>query len=62
MRRLDARNVLAILFVVAGAIPIVVWLGGKLYHSMKLEHVVQIVLVVVMLYFVWWVRKRMEKK
>ena len=62
MRRLDPRNLLAILFVIAGGIPIVVWLGSWLYHSMRLEHVAQAALIVILLYFAWWIRKRFEKK
>lgn len=62
MRPLDARNILAFVFVIAGAIPIVVWLSVWLYHSMKFEHVVQAVLIIVVLYFTWWFRKRFEKK
>jgi len=62
MRKRDARNVLAVLFVIAGAIPIVVWLGSWLYHSMRPEHLVQIALIAIVLYFTWWIRKRLEKK
>jgi Flp pilus assembly protein TadB len=62
MRKRDARNVLAVLFVIAGAIPIVVWLGSWLYHSMQAEHLVQIALIVIVLYLTWWIRKRLEKK
>jgi hypothetical protein len=29
---------------------------------MKPEHVVQAVLIVIMLHFAWWFRKRLEKK
>jgi hypothetical protein len=62
MRRLDTRNILAILFVVAGAIPIVVWLGSWFYHSATREQMIQAGLVVIVLYFAWWFRKRFEKK
>ena len=62
MRRRDPRNFLAILFVAAGAIPIVGWLGFWMYHHMKLEHVVQAALIAILLYVAWWVRKRLEKK
>jgi Flp pilus assembly protein TadB len=62
MRRLDTRNVLAVLFVIAGAVPIVVWLGSWLYHSATREQILQGGLVVMVLYFIWWLRKRHEKK
>ncbi|MGD0266886.1 MAG: hypothetical protein ABSD47_18315 [Candidatus Methylomirabilota bacterium] len=62
MRRLDARNILAILFVVAGAIPIVVWLASWVYHNMKPEHLVQAVVILIALYLAWWFRKRLERK
>jgi len=62
VRRLGAGDILAILFVVAGALPIVWWLGSWLYHSMTPSHVVPVVLVVGALYVTWWVRKRLEKR
>ena len=62
MRRFDARNVLAILFVIAGAIPIVAWLASWLNHSMTFEHLVQGALIVIVLTLAWWMRKRFEKK
>ncbi len=62
MRRFDARNVLAILFVIAGAIPIVVWLASWLYRSMTFDHLVQGALIVIVLTLAWWMRKRFEKK
>lgn len=62
MRKLDARNVLAILFVIAGAVPIVVWLASWAYHNMKPEHLVQAVVIVIALWLAWWFRKRLEKK
>lgn len=62
MRRLDVRDVLAILFVLIGAIPIVLWLGSWLYHSMTFDHLVQGALIVIVLTLAWWMRKRFEKK
>ncbi|HXZ43788.1 MAG TPA: hypothetical protein VEH53_03100 [archaeon] len=53
---------LAILFVLIGAIPIVWWLGSWLLHSATHEQIVQAVLIVVILYFAWWMRKRLKKK
>ena len=62
MKKLDTRNVLAVLFVIAGGVPIVIWLGAWLYHSATREQILQAGLVVIVLYFVWWLRKRHEKK
>lgn len=62
MRRLDARDILAILFVIAGALPVVWWLGSWLYRSATGEQLVQVVMVVIVLYVAWWFRKRLEKK
>ena len=62
MRRLDARNILAILFVIAGALPVAWWLGSWLYHYLRFEHVVQALLIVIVLTLAWWARKRLEKK
>jgi hypothetical protein len=62
MRRLDVRDVLAILFVLIGAIPIVLWLSSWLYHSMTFDHLVQGALIVIVLTLAWWMRKRFEKK
>jgi len=62
MRRPDVRDMLAILFVLIGAIPIVWWLGSWLLHSATHEQIVQAVLIVVILYFAWWMRKRLKKK
>ena len=61
-RRVGIRDLLAILFVVAGAIPIVMWLGSWLYHSATREQLVNGALIVVALYVVLWIRKRREKK
>jgi hypothetical protein len=62
MRRLDARDIFAILFVIAGALPVAWWLGSWLYHSMNPGHVVQAVLIIIVLYLAFWIRKRFEKK
>jgi hypothetical protein len=62
MRRLDVRDVLAILFVLIGAIPIVLWLSSWLHHSMTFDHLVQGALIVIVLTLAWWMRKRFEKK
>ena len=62
MRRFDVRDMLAILFVLIGAIPIVLWLGSWLLRSATREQIVQAVLIVGILYFAWWTRKRLEKK
>ncbi len=59
---LDIRNVLAVLFVIAGALPIVWWLGTHLLPHLRSEHAIQAALVLIVLYAAWWVRKRMEKK
>ena len=62
MRRRDLRDILAIVFVLAGVLPIVLWLGSWLSHSMNAQHIVQAVLIVVLLYVAWWIRKRLEKR
>ena len=62
MKKLDTRNALAVLFVILGGVPIVVWLGAWLYHSATREQILQAGLVVIVLYFAWWLRKRHEKK
>jgi drug/metabolite transporter (DMT)-like permease len=61
MRRLDPRNILAILFVLAGALPVAWWLGSWLYNSATRAQIVQAALVMVVLYVAWWFRKRAEK-
>ncbi len=59
---LDIRNVLAVLFVIAGALPIVWWLGTRLLPHLRPEHAIQAALVLIVLYVAWWVRRRLEKK
>ncbi len=62
MRQFDVRDMLAILFVLIGAVPIIWWLGSWLLHSATREQIVQAVSIIIILYFVWWIRKRLEKK
>ncbi len=59
---LDIGNLLAILFVIAGALPIVWWLAVRLLPHLGPEHAIQAALVLVFLYFAWWVRRRREKR
>jgi hypothetical protein len=59
---LDVRNLLAILFVIAGVLPIAWWLGVWAYHSLRQEHVIQVGLVLVVLYAAWWIRRRLDRK
>ncbi len=59
---LDIGNLLAILFVAAGALPIVWWLATRLLPRLRAEHAIQAALVLIVLYFAWWFRKRMEKR
>jgi len=61
-RRVGIRDILAILFVVAGGIPVIMWLGSWLYHSATREQLVNGALIVIALYVVLWIRKRLEKK
>ena len=62
MRRRSAGDVFAILFVIAGGIPIVVWLGSWLYASATREQIVQLILFVVALYVAVWIRRRFQKR
>ena len=62
MRRPSAGDVFAILFVIAGGIPIVVWLGSWLYASATREQIVQLILFVVALYVAVWIRRRFQKR
>jgi hypothetical protein len=61
MRRPDPRNILAVAFVIAGAVPIAWWLGAWLYNIATRAQIIQATLVVVVLYVAWWFRKRAEK-
>ena len=62
MRRRGAGDVFAILFVIAGGIPIVVWLGSWLYASATRVQIVQLILFVVALYVAVWIRRRFQKR
>ena len=62
MRRRGAGDVFATLFVIAGGIPIVVWLGSWLYASATREQIVQLILFVVALYVAVWIRRRFQKR
>lgn len=62
MRRRGAGDVFAILFVIAGGIPIVVWLGSWLYASATRAQIVQLILFVVALYVAVWIRRRFQKR
>ena len=58
----DPRNLLAISFVLAGLIPIVIWLIAWAQRSLRAEQLVQIGLVLVLLIIVWRVRVAWEKR
>jgi hypothetical protein len=60
MRGRDPRDILAIIFVLAGVLPIAWWVGSWVFRSMKAAHLVQGMLVVVALALAWWFRKRLE--
>lgn len=62
MRRRSAGDIFGILFVVAGAISIVIWLGARFYSSATREQFVQIIPIVVALYVVMWMRKRLQRR
>ena len=61
-RRVGIGDLLAILFVVAGGIPVIIWLGSWLYQSATPEQLVDGALIVIVLYVVLWLRKRLEKR
>jgi Flp pilus assembly protein TadB len=61
-KRVGIRDLLAILFVIAGGIPVIIWLGSWLYHSATREQLVNGALIVIALYVVLWLRKRLDKK
>ena len=61
MRR-DPRNLLAIVFVLAGLIPILIWLVGWAQQNMRADQLVQIGLVLALLIIVWRVRVAWEKR
>lgn len=62
MKRRSAGDIFGILFVVAGAIPIVVWLGSWLYAAATREQIVQLAVFIVALYAAVWIRKRFYRR
>jgi hypothetical protein len=58
----DPRNLLAIVFVLAGLIPILIWLVGWAQQNMRAEQLVQIGLVLACLIIVWRLRVAWEKR
>ncbi len=52
----DPRNLLALAFVLAGVIPVVIWLAAWAERSMTFEQAVEIALVAVLLVVVWRIR------
>lgn len=60
MKRVNAGDILAILFVIAGGLPIAWWVCSWVYRSMNAAHLVQGMLIVVALALAWWFRKRLE--
>jgi hypothetical protein len=58
----DPRNLLAVIFVLAGVVPIVIWLGAWAQRRLTIDLAVQIALAVVLLVVVWRIRTAWEKK
>ena len=57
----DPRNVLAIVFVLAGLAPILLWLIAWAQRSLTPAHLVQAAIIVGMLAVVWRIRRAWEK-
>ena len=57
----DPRNALAVVFVLAGLIPILFWLIAWAQRSLAPDHLVQAAIIIGMLAVVWWIRKAWEK-
>ncbi len=58
----DPRNLLAIAFVVAGVLPVVIWLIRWAQQSLTFELAVQVALIAVLFVVLWRIRVAWENK